>query len=118
MAPKKKHPQQEETSDQLPVPKRPANSRQPSQRSQSVTIQDDDVIEATPPHVTPPPMPAIEPQRRLDANEARLDSFVPKVETKFEQQGHQLEEILDHLTGQRNPDNRHDEDDKLQRGSR
>ena len=33
------------------MPKRSANSRQPSrQRSQSMTIQDDDVIEATPPH--------------------------------------------------------------------
>ena len=99
MAPNKKHPRQEETSDQLPVPKRPANSRQGSQRSQSVTIQYDDVIEASPPHVTTPPMPAIELQRCLDANEAHLDSFVRKVETKFEQQGHQLEEILSHLTG-------------------
>jgi len=114
----KKHPRQEETSDQLPVPKRSANSRQPScQRSQSATIQDDDVIEATPPHVTPPPLTAIELQRRLDANEARLDSFVRKFETKFEQQGHQLEEILGHLTGQRDPDNRHDEDDNVQRGN-
>src|SRR5438046_2588401 len=115
MAPTNKYPQKEETSDQLPVPKRRANSRQPShQRSQSVTIQDDDIIKATPPHATPPPLPTIELQRHLDTNEARLDSFVCKVETKFEQQGHQLEEILDHLTGQRNPDNRHDEDDNIQ----
>src|SRR5437773_6715662 len=57
MAPNKKHPRQEETSDQLPVPKRPANSHQPSQRSQSVTIQDDDVIEATPRTQPLPPCP-------------------------------------------------------------
>src|SRR5437667_2699056 len=62
-------------------------------------------------------MHAIELQRRLDAYEAHLDSFVHKVETKFEQQGHQLEEILDHLTGQRDPDNHHDEDDNVQRGN-
>ena len=111
MAPNKKHPRQEETSDQLPVPKRPANSRQGSQRSQSVPIQDDDVIEATTRHATTPPMPAIELQRRLDANEARLDSFVHNVETKFEEQGRRLEEILNYLTGQRGQNNDHDDED-------
>ena len=81
------------------------------------TIQDDDIIEATPPHATPPPLPAIELQRCLDTNEAHLDSFVRKVETKFKQQGHQLEEILGHLTDQRDPDNRHEEDNNVQRGN-
>src|SRR5579859_3906899 len=72
----KKHPRQDETSDQLPAPKRHANSRQPShQGSLSVTIQDDDVvIEATPLRVTPPPLPTIELQRCLDTNEARDSS--------------------------------------------
>src|SRR5205814_8140025 len=110
----RKHPRQEETPDQLPMPKRSANSCQPSrQRSQSMTIQDDDVIEAT-----PPPLPAGELQTRLDANEARLDSFVRKVETKFKQQGHQLEEILNHLTSQQGQNNGTDEDDDdAQRGN-
>src|SRR5436190_10783207 len=54
----KKYPWQEETSDQLPVPKRPPNSRQPSrQRSQSVTIQDEDVIKAPAPQVPLSPCP-------------------------------------------------------------
>ena len=115
----KKHLRQDETSEQLPAPKRPANSRQPSrQRSPSMTIQDDDVIEATPPPVTPAPLPTIELERRLDANETRLDSFVHKVDTKFEEQGRQLEEILNHLTGQRGQNNDHDEDnDDAQRGN-
>src|SRR5437773_1153050 len=87
----KKHPRQDETSEQLPVPKWPANSRQPSrQRSPLMTIQDD--IEVTPPPITPAPVPTIELERRLDANEARLDSFVHNVETKFEEQGRRLEE--------------------------
>ena len=111
----KKHPRQDEASEQLPAPKRPANSRQPPrQRSPSRTIQDDDVIEATPPPVAPAPLPTIELERRLDANEARLDSFVHK----FEEQGRQLEEILNHFTGQRGQNNDHDEDDdEVQRGN-
>ena len=112
----KKHPRQDETSEQLPAPKRPANSRQPSrQRSPSMTIQDDDVLEATPPPpppaVSPAPLPTIELERRLVANETRLDSFVRDVETRFEEQGR-------HLTGQRGQNNGHDEDDDdAQRGN-
>src|SRR5437667_4413777 len=111
----KKHPRQDEASEQLPAHKRPAKSRQPSrQRSPSRTIQDDDVIEATPPPIAPAPLPTIELERRLDANEARLDSFVHK----FEEQGRQLEEILNHFTGQRGQNNDHDEDDdEVQRGN-
>ena len=85
-----------------------------------MTIQDDDVLEATPhpPPVSPAPLPTIEPERRLVANEARLDSFVRNAETKFEEQGRQLEEILNHLTGQRGQNNGHDEDDNdAQRGN-
>jgi len=49
----------------------------------------------------------------LDANEARLNSFVLKVETKFEQQSLQLDEILNLLStsGRQDFDNdRHDND--------
>ena len=71
MAPRNnKHPREEETFDQLSVLKRSVNSRQSSrQRSQSMTIQDDNVIKAILSHVTSLSLLVIELQKRLNANE-------------------------------------------------
>ena len=86
-----KHPRQDDPDDQLPAPKRPAQSRQVSL---SGTLQEDDVIILD---TQQPTAPAIDVQKCLDT----LDAFAVQVETKFDEQGRQLKEILNHVIGQR-----------------
>jgi len=103
-----KHPRQDDPDDQLPAPKRPAPSRQVSL---SGTLQEDDVVILD---AQQPLAPAIDVQKRLDA----LDAFTVQVETKFEEQGRQLKEILNHVIGQRDRGNDDDDDDgDIQRGN-
>ena len=95
-----------DSHDKQPPPKRPNHGNpliHPSNGQTSPqTLQEDDVVRATPtPDTAPTPHQLL---TLINDADDRIQILSNKVDAKFEQQGEKLQQILDHLNGQRDQD--------------